>query len=603
MARHALCSPKQKKRLWLPFAVAAGVLVLLLLLAPVVAPAVGKWFTAQESAVRDGWTVDVGDLIGVDETEQVEIRHAPIEASITVLQLVPTDIEEEGFTYYDTGVQQRIRAMLERGQALSARGAEHRVEWTAETPLAVLDPFGTGANGLYLYFETDFPTQVEYTVHVDDERIPDYTATAADHSGREYTATHEFQLIGLVPGEVNEVTLRLRGSWGNLRQTVRFTIEMPETHSGYDTILEVTDGASAEPLDEGLFTMMRTNGYLGYGFLYDNSGVMRYEMVLEGFGMDRILFYGDEMVTCVSSNKLARINGLGEVEQVYPLGDYELHHDIDYGREGTVVALAEKAGDANVEDLVLEIDLATGEVTELLDFKDLMADYYAQTRPIRATDTFFWQVDEQDWIHLNTIQYLPGSDSLVVSSRETSTVIKVDDVHGEAAVGWLCGDPAFWQGTGYEGYCLAPVNDFTWQYGQHSVAWAEGEEEGIGYLRMFNNNYWALSSRDGYDPDLPDGVSTELYGGADDRSYTYVYRVDENAGTVELVESFPVPYSSIVSNATLNEETGHWAVNSGISMLFGEYDADGQLIRQYAYQCTMQGYRTFKYDYQGFWFQ
>ena len=210
--------PKQKKRLWLPFAVAAGVLVLLLLLAPVVAPAVGKWFTAQESAVRDGWAVDVGDLIGVDETEQVEIRHAPIEASITVLQLVPTDIEEEGFTYYDTGVQQRIRAMLERGQALSARGAEHRVEWTAETPLAVLDPFGTGANGLYLYFETDFPTQVEYTVHVDDERIPDYTATAADHSGREYTATHEFQLIGLVPGEVNEVTLRLRGSWGNLRQ-------------------------------------------------------------------------------------------------------------------------------------------------------------------------------------------------------------------------------------------------------------------------------------------------------------------------------------------------------------------------------------------------
>ena len=594
--------PKQKKRLWLPFAVAAGVLVLLLL-APVVAPAVGKWFTAQESAVRDGWAVDVGDLIGVDETEQVEIRHAPVEAGITVLQLVPTDIEEEGFTYYDTGVQQRIRAMLERGQALSARGAEHRVEWTAETPLAVLDPFGTGANGLYLYFETDFPTQVEYTVHVDDERIPDYTATAADHSGREYTATHEFQLIGLVPGEVNEVTLRLRGSWGNLRQTVRFTIEMPETHSGYDTILEVTDGASAEPLDEGLFTMMRTNGYLGYGFLYDNSGVMRYEMVLEGFGMDRILFYGDEMVTCVSSNKLARINGLGEVEQVYPLGDYELHHDIDYGREGTVVALAEKAGDANVEDLVLEIDLATGEVTELLDFKDLMADYYAQTRPIRATDTFFWQVDEQDWIHLNTIQYLPGSDSLVVSSRETSTVIKVDDVHGEAAIGWLCGDPAFWQGTGYEGYCLAPVNDFTWQYGQHSVAWAEGEEEGIGYLRMFNNNYWALSSRDGYDLDLPDGVSTELYGGADDRSYTYVYRVDENAGTVELVESFPVPYSSIVSNATLNEETGHWAVNSGISMLFGEYDADGQLIRQYAYQCTMQGYRTFKYDYQGFWFQ
>ena len=591
--------PRSKRRLWLPFVIAAAVLLALAALVPVVAPAVGKWFTAQENEVRDGWAVDVGDLIGVDEAEQIELRHAAAEASITVLQLVPTEIEQEGFTYYDIDVQQRIRAMLDRGQALSGG----RLDWTAETPLAVLDPFGTGANGLYLYFETDLPTRVEYAVHVDDERIPDFCATAADSSGEAYTTRHEFQLIGLVPGEVNEVTLRLRGKWGNVRQTVRFTIEMPETYSGYDTVLEVTDGASDAPLDDGLFTMMRTNGYLGYGFLYDNSGVMRYEMVLEGFGMDRILDYGDEIVTCVSSNKLARINGLGEVLQVYPLGEYELHHDIDYGRDGTVVALAEKAGDANVEDIVLEVDLATGEVTELLDFKELMAGYYAQTRPIGATDPFFWQAGEQDWIHLNTIQYLPDNDSLIVSSRETSTVIQVKDVHGEVSLGWFCGDPAFWAGTGYEDRCLTPVNDFTWQYGQHSVAWADGEEPGVGYLRMFNNNYWALSSRDGYDPDLPEGVSTELYGGGDDRSYTYVYRIDQNAGTVELAESFPVPYSSIVSNATLNESSGHWAVNSGIAMVFGEYDADGTLIRQYAYECTMQGYRTFKYDYEGFWFQ
>ena len=595
--------PKKKARLWLPLAVAAGVVAVLLALVPVLAPAVGKWFTAQESEVRDGWAVDVGDLIGVVEAEQVEIRTAPVEASITVLQLVPTDIEAEGFTYYDTGVQQRLRRTLDLGQAIP----DGRVEWTAETPLAVLDPFGTGANGLYLYFETDLPTRVEYAVHVEDERIPDFTATAADASGQAYTTSHELQLIGLVPGEVNEVTLKLRGSWGNVRQTVRFTIEMPETHSGYDTLLDHTDGESGEALDDGLFTMMRTNGYLGYGFLYDNAGVMRYEMVLEGFGLDRILFYdkaaGDEIVTCVSSNKLARMNGLGEVLQVYPLGDYELHHDIDYGPDGKVVALAEKAGDANVEDIVLEVDLATGEVTELLDFKKLMAGYYEQTRPIGPTDPFFWQAGEQDWIHLNTIQYLPDSDSLVVSSRETSTVIKAENVHGEASVGWLCGDPAFWQGTGYEDYCLTPVNDFTWQYGQHSVAWAPGDEEGVGYLRMFNNNYWALSSRDGYDPDLPDGVGTDLYGGEGDHSYTYVYRIDENAGTVELVESFPVPYSSIVSNSTLNEDTGHWAVNSGIAMVFGEYDASGALIRQYAYECTMQGYRTFKYDYKGFWFQ
>ena len=591
--------PKQKRRIWIPIVILAAVILLIAALVPIVVPAVGKWFTDQENEIRDGWEVDVGDLIGVDETEQIEICEAPVESSITVLQLIPVEIDQDGFTYYDTGVQQRIRRMLDRGHTAAADGHQ----WTAETPMAVLNPFGTGSNGLYLYFETDLPTRVEYTIHVEDERIPDFTATAADSSGEEYSTVHEFQMIGLVPGETNQVTMTIRGSWGNIRQRVRFTIEMPETYSGYDTVLEVTDGTSTETQDEGLFTMMRTNGYLGYGFLYDNSGVMRYEMVLEGFGMDRILTYGDEIVTCVSSNKLARINGLGEVEQVYPLGDYELHHDINYGQDGTVVALAEKIDAVDVEDLVLEINLETGEVTELLDCKDLMADYHDQTRPIKGTDPFFWQVGEQDWIHLNTVQYLPDTDSLVVSSRETSTVICVQDVHSTPAISWMCGDPDFWAGTDYAAYCLEPVNDFTWQYGQHSVEYAAGEEEGICYLRMFNNNYWALSSRDDYEPDLPEGVCTDLYGSDEDHSYAYVYRIDTNAGTVELVESFPVPYSSIVSNATLHEETGHWTVNSGVAMVFGEYDADGNLIRQYSYDCTMQGYRTFKYDYQGFWFQ
>lgn len=43
-------------------------------------------------------------------------------------------------------------------------------------------------------------------------------------------------------------------------------------------------------------------------------------------------------------------------------------------------------------------------------------------------------------------------------------------------------------------------------------------------------------------------------------------------------------------------------VNSGVAMVFGEYDADGELIREYAYECTMQNYRTFKYE-MNIWFR
>ena len=88
---------------------------------------------------------------------------------------------------------------------------------------------------------------------------------------------------------------------------MRFTVTMPEPESGYDTALETTDGSSGAALSDGLFTMMRVNGHLGYGFMYDNAGILRYEMVLEGYGLDRVLPYENDIITCVSSTKLARI--------------------------------------------------------------------------------------------------------------------------------------------------------------------------------------------------------------------------------------------------------------------------------------------------------
>ena len=495
-------------------------------------------------------------------------------------------------------MQKRLKASLDQAKAGSADR-----QWTADAPLAVLNPFGTGSNGLYLYFETDLDTQVSYTIHVEDESIPDFTATAANSDGSAYSKVHEFQMIGLVPGETNEVTMTVTGSWGRVRQKVTFSITMPDSYSGYPTRLESTDGESEAALSDGLFAMMRTNGYLGYGFFFDNSGVMRYEMVLEGFGLDRVLSYGSEIVTCISSTRLARLDGLGQVLQVYDLEGYELHHDIVEGPEGTVLALVDKVDSDTVEDVVVEVDLETGEVTELVDFSLLMADYCEnETHPVPLTGDFFWEAGEWDWLHLNTVQYLEEGDSIIVSSRETSTILKVENVHTSPNLIWLAGDPDFWEGTAYEDLCLTPVGDFVFQYGQHSVEYAgAGEEDGVYYLSMYNNNYWANSTRD-YEPELDESVSEDLYSTGDDLSWVYIYEINENEGTFTLVESFSVPYSSIVSNAAPAGGDGNWVVNSGVANVFGEYDSDGNLIRQFSYTCTMQGYRTFKLDMEGFWF-
>lgn len=576
----------------------AGIIIgviALIVAVPVIILAVSKAFTAQESVVRTDWDFETGDTIGENSTLGVSYAEAELGEGLRAIQLIPDDIEEEGFTYYDITVQERLAGTLE---AMKGDG----MTWTATTPLAVLNPFGTASNALYLYFQTDMPTEVSYTIHVEDESIPDYTAEAMDASGQEYTRTHEFQIIGLVPGKTNEVTMTISGSWGNARQIVSFTVDMPETRSGYATQLEATDGTSEAAQAEGLFAMMRVNGYLGYGFFYDDAGVLRYEMVLEGFGLDRLLFDGDEIVTCVSSSKLARIDRLGRVTQVYSLDGYELHHDIGFGTDGEVLALAEVAGGETVEDRVLSIDLETGDVTEILDFTQVMKGYFDMTRPVGPTDDFFWQAGEWDWIHLNSLQYMPEDDSLIVSSRETSTIIKVANIHSEPAVEWLAGDSRFWEDTPYADLCLTPVGDFVPQYGQHCVELLDNEGNGVYTLAVYNNNYWSLNSRDDFELDVADSVGTDLYGDGTETSQVYIYRIDENAGTFELTDSFDVPYSSIVSNGSRCGTSGNWTVNSGVSMVFGEYDAEGVLIREYKYECTMQNYRTFKYDMTGFWF-
>lgn len=557
-------------------------------------------FLKKEVKVRTAWSVDVGELIGSNNAQQIHIHKAQLHSSLSILQLVPFDIQEEGFTYYDTAVQNRIAAALETAKANCPQKS-----WTAEAPLAILSPFGTGGNDLYLYFETVLPTRIEYTIHVEDVKIPDYTAIAVNGiQANEYSKTHEFLMIGLVPGYTNHVTMTIVGSWGTIRQIVTFEITMPDTHSHYPVILEYENGNSITPMTNGLFSMMRVNGYLGYGFFFDNNGVMRYEMILEGFGTDRFLYQSGSIITCVSVNKLAKFNSLGRIEQTYSLDGYNLHHDICLSGPNTVMALVTKLANKTVEDVIVEVNLSTGEVTELLDFAKVMEDYVQNfTRPIQPTDDMFFWAGKWDWLHLNTLQYNEKEDCIIISSRETSTIIKVTHIHTQPEIDWFLGNPAFWADTPYSQYSLTAAGEFVYQYGQHTAEYHNtSDTDGIYYLRTYNNNYWSLNSRD-FEMPIENSVSRSLTGKQNDLSWIYIYEINENNRTFRLHEAFSVPYSSIVSNAEPFGSQQNWIINCGIAKLFGEYDKQGQLIRQFHYTCDLQNYRTFKFQTDGFWFQ
>ena len=547
-----------------------------------------------EMRSRDDWNVQVGEHQYTSEERAVSVYDASVESTISVSRIVPDEYEEDGFTYYDEDVQQRLGQQL---MEMVGQGA------SMDAPLAVLDPFGTGSNGLLLSFQTERRSQIRYTVHTTSAELPDYTAVAQSSAdGNSFSRNHCFLLIGLVPGETNEVTLEALGERGRVQQTVTFTIEMPEAVSGYANQLDTTDGDSTAALTDGLYYAMGLGDYYGYTFFFDNDGVLRYEMVLEGFHSDRFLYTDGGLYTCVSSRKIALMSPLGQAVRVYDLGQYELHHDINWGPDGTILALVNDTEQDTVMDVVISLDPATGEVSEVVDFSELMDGYYGEmTHPVPITGGSFWQAGEDDWLHLNSVQYMEKDDSILVSSRETSTIIKVSDIRGTPTLSAFIGDPAFWADTPYADLCYAMDGDFVAQYGQHDVELVADDslEDGQYLLRMYDNNYWSLSTRDGYDPELADSVSTSLTSG--DASYITFYLVDDNTKTFSLVEQHAVPYSAIVSNA--QEIGGNFVVNSGVAHQFGEYDSDGNLIRAFDYDCMMNGYRVMKGDFVGYWFQ
>ena len=137
--------------------------------------------------------------------------------------------------------------------------------------------------------------------------------------------------------------------------------------------------------------------------------------------------------------------------------------------------------------------------------------------------------------------------------------------------------------------------------GQHSVTYVKEDSLNAGeyYLYLFNNNFGVSKSRTSYDWEQIDGIETSMTEGK--TSYYYKYKVDENNGTYSLVQSFEVPFSAYVSSA--QEYDGNIIIDSGMQGIFGEYDAEGNLIQEFEMELADEYiYRVYKYDFIDFYF-
>lgn len=483
--------------------------------------------------------------------------------------------KEKILQIYDTDNQEEIRKELDDQK-------EER-DYSEEDMLIEYNPFGTNTLSLYVYFQSEAAENVSCTIHVEDESIPDYTQQLTEDGS--YVTEHEYQILGLVPDHENEIIFTFSSPDGSSFQKT-LTYEVGSLMGTEETVLDVQNGESEEELENGLYVILGNDSSgLDFMYYYDNNGVIRGEVPIIGYRSHRILFDDDSMYFSISETKMAKMDELGQVIQVYDLGQYELHHDYVFDDAGNILILATDTEQDSVEDMVLRLDPEESTVDEVLDLGELFGSYKESC--VENSD------GELDWMHINAIQWM-GDGEVLLSARETSSIIKIRDIYGTPAIDYIISDPSVWENTDYSSYVLQKQGDFPSQAGQHSITYVKDESlpEGQYYIYMFNNNIGVSETRPDFDWSVISGVQDKAVDGT--ASYFYKYLVDEKSGTYQLTERFELPYSGYVSS--VQEIGDHIVADSGMQGIFGEYDSSGERIRSFTMGKESFIYRVYKYN-------
>ena len=306
--------------------------------------------------------------------------------------------------------------------------------YSLSNPLIIYNPYGTGSQSYYVYLGKGYD-DLSYKITTDG--YADYEHTLGNKD--------EYQLVGFIPNEVNTLTLKSGD------EEEKFDITTPDIQENVDITLEEFDGDSEAKLTDGLYTVLgHDKNYEANVYLYDNAGVLRNELVLDDYRADRIIFDDDYMYYPYKSRGIMKVNSLGKIEKMYDLGKYRMHHDMVLD-DNKLVILVDEVGADTKEDVIITLDLDSGEVKEVVDMKDLLPELYEKAVLPEDYETL-------DWIHLNCLS-LKGDD-LILSARELSTIVYVSDYETNPEVKYLITDESMLEGTSYDNLLYEKIGDF-----------------------------------------------------------------------------------------------------------------------------------------------
>ncbi len=489
---------------------------------------------------------------------------------------------------YDT---QRHTEVYERIEALKRDGT-----YTLDNPLVIYNPYGVNVHSVYVYFETEVPMRASYRVSVQEDGIP--TFAAGCRAKEEYATEHEYLLVGLTAAQSNRISMVLEDKEGN--SGVRtFYVSAGSRFGIGNEKLDVAKGVSEEQPSDGMFVHFgNVTGVREAIQFYDNDGVLRSEFPLLEGSAKRLLFYDNRLYFNISDTAFTVLDSFGRAQRTYVLEDYTVGEDycLDESGKKLLVLASRKAKDGevpSVDDILLAVDLISGEVKELVDMGVVLKEYKE-----------ICEENEEgvlDWLGLNSVQIWDDT-GVLLGAREPSAAFKVKDIYGIPMLEYIIGDELMFEETGYGNNLLIKTEDFEAFAGANTFTCVKEElmPSGVYELYLYDNHIAGTDSRPEFDYSaMASDLGSTLKKGT--TSYFCRYLVNETARSWELLETVPLDYSGYYGSAQVTKENHLITVTAG-RFAYSEFDGGRNLIRKYTAAGTEHLGRVFKYDFSGFWF-
>ncbi|MCR5154496.1 MAG: aryl-sulfate sulfotransferase [Lachnospiraceae bacterium] len=475
-----------------------------------------------------------------------------------------------------------------RYQDLARNAIDHLIalnDYTEDSPLVIYNAFGTNSQSLYVYFKTKDPVYVEYSVHVTDTIYPDYGGYVVPAVAG-LSTVHEFQIIGLTPDNNNMITLKLTDASGvtrvrrfyyNNSHKVAAHVMRIDSATGTKTLFDEetetysTVNASEDSVLSGMYVAFpMENDLKPYIRIYDNDGVLRSEIPLEAFTAEMMLFdeNGNTYFT-VSPAKFVCMDRLGHVTRIYSTEDYSFTSEFCFDKGNDILMVASKNSRNSVKDVVLLFSAETGEISELVDFCELLSEYMVKCEEVDGV---------LNWLDINAIESFIKADPLhynrfIVSCAAPNVIIKVRRAYNKPKIDYIIGDKENgWEDTSYKDLFFLRIGDTEKSEFEMQDNLVDIELVKYDGIRTTRHYIYVWDGNEDYDY-----AKKETHF-----SYLKRYLIDEAEEGVRLMQTDTMIASGEEGNIECYND--HYIIANSLESAFYEYDSQLNLIKKYTYK-------------------